>query len=327
LQEGPAVTGGAFLMFGYSSAMKRIVTRCLDGTVFAYAPAASQVGTLDPVARFRVESDEEVHDHAVTADLRRAVYATKHEVVCVDQDGSELWRYDFLPRSTEKYGHWPSCDLSLDDSLVWVYRPDAMANRGPDMWVVLDARSGSVVAQAELETVGHGATSLRHPDGSHFILSVGEGQDGSVVFRGAVEDGALVLDRYPWDDRCPIDMSPDGLRFMSIDHGQADVRFHDYPAGEVVLSLPVEAFGYAGEDASLEWSGGYLDARTAIVTVAGETEDEQEWHQHYLIDLRTGGVGDRLDAHSENAYDLQPTGDGTWLTSTPEGHPILWRHA
>ncbi|WP_433476801.1 hypothetical protein ACQPZP_06925 [Spirillospora sp. CA-142024] len=307
--------------------MERIITRHLHGSVCAYEPTTSQAGELDPVAEFRITSDDEVHDHAVTAELHRALYATKHEVVCIDRGGTELWRYEFVPRSKEKYGHWPSCDYSLDESLVWVYRPDAMAGRGnPDMWVVLDAGSGSVVAQAELETAGHGATSLRHPSRSHFMLSVGEGQDGCVVYRGALSDGALLLDRYPWADRCPIDISPDGRRFMSVDHGQSDVQFHEYPGGEVVLTLPIEVFGHGPEDAYVEWSGGYLDPDTAIVTVGGETEDEEDWHQHYLVDLRTGGVQDSLDAHSRNAYDFEPLGDGSWLTSTPEGRPILWRY-
>jgi hypothetical protein len=306
--------------------MKRIITRHLDNGVSAYDLAASRAGELDPAAKFQVDRDDEIHDHAVMTDLRCALYATKHEVVCVARDGAELWRYEFLPRSTEKYGHWPSCDFSLDESLVWVYRADAMARRGgADRWVVLDAGSGSVVAEAELETSGHGATVLRHPTDDHFLLSVGEGQDGCVVFRGALSDGEIVLDRYPWIDRCPIDFSPDGRRFMSVDHGQADVRFHDYPSGDVALSLPVEVFGHAQEDAFLEWSGGYLDADSAIVTVGGETEDEREWHRHYLVDLRTGGVRDTFDARSRNAYDFEPLGDGSWLTSTPDRHPILWR--
>ncbi|GAA4343869.1 hypothetical protein BJY14_003098 [Actinomadura luteofluorescens] len=104
---------------------------------------------------------------------------------------------------------WPSVAYSPDGTLVWVYRPDAMARRGtPDTWVVLDTRSGTV-------------------------------------------------------------------------RGQADVAFHECPSGDVVLSLPVGAFGHDPEDAA-------------------------------------------FDAHSRHSYDLEPLGDGSWLTTDPEGRPVRW---
>ncbi|MEV0810221.1 hypothetical protein [Micromonospora sp. NPDC050200] len=40
---------------------------------------------------------------------------------------------------------------------------------------------------------------------------------------------------------------------------------------------PLESFGYDPDEAYVEWTGGYLDSETAVVTIAGETEDEQEW--------------------------------------------------
>ncbi|MFD0540238.1 hypothetical protein ACFQY7_47080 [Actinomadura luteofluorescens] len=58
--------------------------------------------------------------------------------------------------------------------------------------------------------------------------------------------------------------------------GQADVAFHECPSGDVVLSLPVGAFGHDPEDAA-------------------------------------------FDAHSRHSYDLEPLGDGSWLTTDPEG--------
>ncbi|MEV3927133.1 hypothetical protein [Actinomadura coerulea] len=167
-------------------------------------------------------------------------------------------------------------------------------------------------AQADLGSCGHGGEHLPLPDGSRMLLDVGEGQDGSLVFAGSIKGETLEVERYPWDDRCVMALAPGGGQFMSIDHGQADVAFHECPSGKVVLSLPLAVFGHDPESAAFEWSGGYLDADTAVVTICGEREEddvpdeEREWHVHYRVDLRTGGVTDRFDAHSRHSYDLEP---------------------
>ncbi|MES9543138.1 hypothetical protein [Actinomadura sp. NPDC000600] len=311
--------------------MNHLFARFLDGRIRVYEIDAAAEGLLQPVSSVQVGTDLEICGLAVGPLGDRLVCTTKHEVVCLDRDGVELWRYTLLPRSTEKYGHMPSAAFSPDGTLVWVYRPDAMAGRGTtDTWVVLDARSGEVRAQADLKSCGHGGEHLPLPDGSRMLLDVGEGQDGSLVFAGFLTGTTLELEQYPWDDRCVMALAPGGRQFMSIDHGQQDVAFHESPSGKVVLRLPVAAFGHDPEDAAFEWSGGYLDAGTAIVTICGELEeddvpdDEREWHVHYRVDLRTGGVVGRFDAHSRHSYDLEPLGDGSWLTTDPDGRPVRW---
>jgi hypothetical protein len=100
--------------------------------------------------------------------------------------------------------------------VVWVYRPDAMAGRDRfDQWVALDVGSGAVIAQADLGTVGHGGRHLLHPASGQVLLDVGEGQDGSVVFRASQAGDRMDLFRFPWDDRCLIDLSPDGHQFTT----------------------------------------------------------------------------------------------------------------
>jgi hypothetical protein len=131
------------------------------------------------------------------------------------------------------------------------------------------------------------------------------------------------LIRYPWSDRCLIDLAPDGRQFMTVDHEQADVAIHTYPDGEVTFTLSVDAFGHDPDEICVEWSGGYLNQD--IVTLVGETEDEQEWFRHYRVS--SGQVQAGFDAHAENAYDIQPLGDGSWLTADPSGHPIRWTDA
>ncbi|MCR3744830.1 hypothetical protein BS35_007414 [Actinomadura glauciflava] len=311
--------------------MDHLFARVVDGRLRVYEVEAAAEGPLQELWSVPVAADPEICGLAVAPLGDRAVYATQHEIVCLGRDGAEVWRYALLPGSGERYGHWPSAAYSPDGTLVWVYRPDAMARRGtPDTWVVLDARSGTVRGQADLKSCGHGGEHLALPDGSRMLLNVGEGQDGSLVFAGSLKGETLEMERYPWDDRCVMALAPGGRQFMSIDHGQADVAFHECPSGDLVLSLPVGAFGHDPEDAAFEWSGGYLNAETAIVTICGEREeddvpdDEREWHVHYRVDLRTGGVVERFDAHSRHSYDLEPLGDGSWLTTDPEGRPVRW---
>ncbi len=106
------------------------------------------------------------------------------------------------------------------------------------------------------------------------------------------------LVKYPWDDRCLIDLSPDGSEFMTVDHGQADIAVHTYPDGEVRFALSVDAFGHDPDEIYVEWSGGYLSPDILIVSLVGETEHEPEWFRHYSVDTRSGRVrrprGERL---------------------------------
>ncbi|MCU1423597.1 MAG: hypothetical protein JWN36_3248 [Microbacteriaceae bacterium] len=84
------------------------------------------------------------------------------------------------------------------------------------------------------------------------------------------------------------------------------------------------ALGYEPLDAFIEYAGGYVDDSTAVVTVAGETEDEEEWFHRYLVDPHTGEIRRRLDVPSAHQYDFEPLGDGSWLSTTDDGR--LRRH-
>ncbi|GAA3020355.1 hypothetical protein GCM10010519_56960 [Streptomyces lactacystinicus] len=301
----------------------RPATRLVDGLVHAYAPHAGAVGALSPVAAFRPLPGDEAVGHAVAADLGRAHYTTPDAAVCVGADGAQLWRSRFEPEADEVFGHRPGCELSPDGRVLWVYRPDAMAGRGrPDQWVAVDAATGTVLARADLETVGHGAVQRAHPASGQVLLNVGEGQDGSVIHRASLTGGRIELARYPWDDRCLIDLSPDGHRFLTVDHAQNDLAVHAFPDGDVLFTRTAADFGHDPDTVFLEWSGGHLSADTVVATLVGQDEDEEDWFRHYRLDARTGRVHGEFDARTTDPYDIHPLGDGSWLTTGPDGHPV-----
>jgi hypothetical protein len=143
----------------------------------------------------------------------------------------------------------------------------------------------------------------------------------------SADGDGLNLFAYPWGDRALIDLAADGKQFMTINDDQSDVTFHAYPGGETSLRLTIEAFGYESEDwsdAHVEWSSGYLDSETAIVTICGEGDDEKEWWHHYRVDIRTGEIGSRLDEHWQTSCAIEPAGDDSWLTTDADGRPVRW---
>ncbi|AWZ08859.1 MULTISPECIES: hypothetical protein [unclassified Streptomyces] len=312
----------------------KIITRHRDGQIRAYVldtdsgTGSGTSGALEPAAVFRPRPGDEVVQSAVRPGLEHVVYTTLNEVVCLSRTGDLVWTSAFEPRSDVLHGHRPGCELSLDGRTVWVYRPDAMAGRGSDQWVVYDAETGAILGRRELETVGHGAGHHVHPVDGSIYLDIGEGQDGAVILRGTVgaDDGPEFV-TYPWGDRCLVDLAPDGEQFMTVDHEQGDVAFHRHPSGDVLFTLPVEAFGYDPEETFVEWSGGYLTSDTAVVTLGGEDEDEEEWFRHHLVDVNTGTVGGEMFVETAHPYELGLLGDGSWLTEGPDGNPVRWSRA
>jgi hypothetical protein len=301
-----------------------VITRHRYGSVFAYVTHPGPLGPLQPAAVFQPQPGDEVVESVVRFDLERVVYTTLDRVVCLTGTGDLVWASAFEPRSDRRPGHRPGCAVSLDGRTAWIYRPDAMAGRRDrDQWVAHDIDSGAVLACQELETAGHGAGHHVHPVDGSVYLDIGEGQDGSVILRSAAGlGGRPQFVTYPWADRCLIDLAPDGQQFMTVDHGQADVAFHRHPSGDVLFTLPVEAFGYDPDETFVEWSGGYLTPDTAVVSLGGEGDDGEEWFRHHLIDVRTGTPAGEIAVEVTTPYELVPLGDGSWLTDGPDGNPV-----
>jgi hypothetical protein len=285
----------------------KLISRLVDDEIQIYDDALDQVGSFPIPAG--------VQGQAVSSTADRLVYAVDDEVVCT---GAAEWRFDLGPRGAKALVAYTGCTFSLDDTVVWVYSPDALADRGArrDRWIALDSATGAVRESFELDSAGQGGQMIPHPDGD-MLLDVGEGQDGSRTYR--VRLGGQ-LSTYPWHDRVLIDLSPSGRQFMTVDHGQEDVAFHTFPGGEVELRVEIAPLEDDPGDAGFEWTGGYLDETTVVAVVAGvaEEDEEEEWWRHCTIDVRTGEIT-AMPVVTVDVYDLQPLGDGTYLSTDTDG--------
>ena len=308
--------------------MKLTTARYHDGEIRAYPTSGNADGPLEPVATYLVQSDDKILGHTVAPDLDRAAYATYDHVMCIGRDGQTLWCYEFKPRSASRGVHNPNCVFSLDRNWVWVYRADAMADRGPDMLVVLRATTGEEVANAELDSVGQGGLFALHPDGRQVLLDVGEGQDGVKFYLAALrsENANFHLDlhSFGWNDRCLLDLAPDGRSFMTVDHGRFDVAFHTFPDGEELQRLSIQDLGYDYDESSTGYNGGFLSPDIAMFTVTGEA-DNKEWYHYYKVSPHTGQLLGPLVGDSLDNEDFEALGDGTWISFGPDGNAVRHR--
>lgn len=273
------------------------ISRLTDAAVEVFDARAELIHT------FPVPAQSE--GHAVSYSRDRLIHATGAAVVCVDTGGRELWRH----RLDRPGSGPPACAWTSDDAVVWVYAPDVAHDR----WLALDAATGGTLTEHRLPTAGEGGEHFATADGRYMLLCVGEGQDGVHIFRAGPE-----LHAYGGTDRVLVAVAPDDAHFMTVAQDQDDVAFHALADGAVLTRVPVTRLT-AGPDDFLEWTGGYLDAGTAIVVVAGETDEGEEWWRHVRVDVRSGEVLGDLPVTTIDAYDLQPRGDGTYLITDTDG--------
>ena len=237
----------------------------------------------------------EIQSQAAGPNGEQAVYATADVLVSVDRNGKERWRYDFGLRRKAMGNSWTNCAYSGDGAVVWLYRPDMYADRGDDdRWIALDAATGAILGEALLPVPGgHGASHHPHPDGVHMMLDVGCGQDGAYTFLGWVDHGRMDWSAWPspvspmFGDLSVTGLSADGRRVLAVGFDDRAINILEFPSGTVAWRLDLADFGFDMEDDRLKtaflWHARFLDERTALITVKGETgeldedEDKPVW--------------------------------------------------
>lgn len=296
----------------------RVISRKNGQGVEVYDAELNLVRTfpVPPRSTFKEPGSE---GHAVPASRDRLFYATDTAVLKVDPEGREEWRFELGARGPKCGVSYTDVALSADDTVLWVYAPNAMADRGrDDEWIALDAATGEVRARYELPTVGHGGDHFTLRDG-RMLLEVGEGQDGIQIY---LADPGTAPHDYGWGDRSLHGVSPDETRFVTVGHDSDDLIVHEFPSGDTLFQVTLPDFGFAEdeEDLFLEWSPGFLDDDTVIAVVLGVDEEEDtDWWQHFRVDGRTGEVLGELEITTINQYDLDALGDGTYVITDTDG--------
>ncbi|GLZ77579.1 hypothetical protein Afil01_23860 [Actinorhabdospora filicis] len=244
----------------------------------------------------------------VSADARVAAVPTSTAVLGLGPEG-ELWRFEHADWAEQ---HGSGSVLVLGER-VYAHVPGGLSDR----WVVLDARTGQLLAEAPLACEALG--SEHFSDGVAVALSVGEGQDACPLYRGDYRDGLLMVREDP--ERVMVDLRGEAF---TIAHYLEDAAVHR-PDGSVRLEFPAEWLvtraGLSGVEWSLDYSGGFVDGETLLVVLL---DNDEGAYAHLLLDAFTGdvlGAPGYADPPQGPAY---PQGDGTWLTVVDD-RVVRWR--
>ncbi|MFF7599685.1 hypothetical protein [Streptomyces mirabilis] len=346
--------------------------RCLPGRTLilqsdetqlaAYDLAAALAGEAS-VARFPLPWPRRFGTCTVSPGLDVAVFAGVHAVRAVDRRGATLWEVRHgcwegscqeMHASFEEYGESGestvgrghryadsgSVVFSADGKLVWAHVRGPLAAGGgdPDVieeWLVLDATDGTVLGQADTQTVAAGSGHVSHPDPGQMGLSVGEGQDGAPLLWGRWDGERLSVERID-DDRCLLAVSPSGERFLTVTHYQELLSLHRVEDGSVVSELDAEevipehpALDPDDDEPEVHWDyyGGFLDEHTVI---AGTTEADEEYGtgRHWLVDVRDMRLLGEVTYPFPTSGVPNTLGDGSWYTIAEDTRELqVWRLA
>ena len=220
---------------------------------------------LRDLARFRLPNDS-LGTPAVSPDLRVAAISAESRVVVVGPEGLTTWEvpHPSWGRGDSERG---SCWFSDDGRIVWAHVP---TEDGPDEWLLIDAESGAISGRASLSCYSAGSSVIRHPDGIHVGMSVGEGQDGSETYFGRVEDDSPIVQRLDDRSRVLVSFSDDGAHFLTTPHSSGPLEIHSFPDGRVVGSVEPDATLEVDDEFDL--FGGFIGPDLVLFTSVGRDD-------------------------------------------------------
>jgi hypothetical protein len=267
---------------------------------------------LRDIARFRLPEDA-LGKHGISPDRQTATVSARSRVVVVDRAGSTVWE---VPHASWGGGDSQrgSCWFSADGRFVWAHVP---TDDGPDEWLLLGAKSGTTAGRVRLSCYSAGSDVIRHPDGNHVGLSVGEGQDGSETYFGRVQGGSPAVDRLDDRSRVLVAFSPDGDRFLTTAHSSGPLQLHRSSDHAVVAALEPEA-AFDGDDA-FDFFGGFVGPELMLFTSV-ESDDV------FVASVPDLGDVQRLQVPMRRAGDPLFVIPGGFLVSDPAtGETTVWR--
>ncbi|MFE2592743.1 hypothetical protein ACN6LC_001637 [Streptomyces violaceoruber] len=269
--------------------------------------------------------------NSVSPDLSFAVFSGQRAICAVEPDGSVRWEYGHECWGNREHDHTiadhicgglesGSAWVSDDGTLVWGH----VRGSEYEEWLVLDAITGRVVGRTPLDSAAAGSVHIAHPDGKHVGLSIGLGQDGSMLYWARWEQGNLHSWHMNDDDRILVDVHPSGTKFLTSDHNCGDLSVHAFPSGAAMATLDDSAVpplqpedgneDYENEDpAYWDYYCGHIDS-TSVLASTTEADEEHGEGRHWLLDSATLEVVGQVGYPGPIEGPARPLGDGTWLT-------------
>lgn len=266
---------------------------------------------LTPAASFPLP--EKVPGLAVTPGAGLVVVPGQETLTAIGPDGV-LW--------THAHADWAIGDgsgsavVTADGRHVWATVPGPCATPyGGDLWIVLDAGTGELLAETTLADVtAAGSEHHLHPDGRHVALSIGEGQDAAPLYWGRL-DGDAIVHSLAGVDHVLVHISPATGEYFTVAHYLEDAAVHRLADHASRLTFPGEWLvvraGLDGTEWALDYSGGFVDADTLLVCLQ---DYDGGGYAHLLVDAVSGdvlGLAGYAESPEGPGY---PQGDGTWLT-------------
>ncbi|MEV6104921.1 hypothetical protein AB0M28_09425 [Streptomyces sp. NPDC051940] len=286
-------------------------------------------------------------EHSADPAGRFVALSGQRSVRVVDGDGATRWEFRH-PCWDAQVGHdcdpggvcggheSGSCRVSDDGRFVWAHVPaPAGLHEGGafEEWVVLDAADGTLLARTPVQSAAQGSSHLSHPDGLRMGLSIGEGQDGSLLYWARWDGEQLTVRDLNDGDLILLDTHPAHDGFLTLTHDQDEIALHD-ALGERLATGPAESLPADGCDIEPFWDyyAGFVDAETVIASTVeydenhDEYEEEHEEHEehedhgehgrprHWLLDARTLRLRARVRYPRRISDSATALGDGTWLT-------------
>ncbi|WP_037603317.1 hypothetical protein [Streptacidiphilus rugosus] len=282
----------------------------------------------------------QVSSLAVSPDGARVVVGGKDDIRLVDEHGDVLWSVRHAPWGTG-YSYSGSCEFSADGQTVWATVPETeldsdeedglwgddqeVETAAPsgswsapegwgDQWWVIDATTGKIIGRRWLGCEATGSVTLRHADGVHMGLNVGEGQDGSRIYWGSVNDGSPQVVTNGDVSRALADLHPDGATYVTLPRDSDGLMLHDFSSRSVIAHRPNSDFLESDE-----WPlhAQYLDRETILL----ETVD-RKWKtaRHLAFDaLRLEYLGEVVYPTGIDSSTFHSVHAGTWATNDAGG--------
>lgn len=310
---------------------------------------------LGTVARFPAPWPRDFGTVTVSPDGDTAVYCGTHSVRCVDVSGATRWEVRHAcwagecPQMHEEFAEYAydeehaapdsgSAAFSSDGKLVWAHVRGPLAADGDseaedaedevedELWLVLDASDGRVLARADTGTFASGSHHTPHPDPAQTGLSIGEGEEGSPALWGRWDGKALTVHKID-DETVLLDVSPSGRHLLATDVGQDALYLHAADDGAILRDLDAEGTVPGHQDGGRvywDFEAAFTDEDTVVASTAGSDAGHGP-ARHWLVSTGDMTLRGGITYPHPVTGPARAAGNGAWYTVSEDGTTVsVW---